>query len=82
MKLLREPQIEADGFTIDYKTKRDWVVTTTGGEEIMFKKYTGKCKGFNMGYQEPLELLQSVSKLDTVKGNYEGFTKKDVGKAI
>ena len=51
----------------------------------MFKKYTGKFKGFNfieMGSREALSLLQSVSKLDTVRVKYEGFTKKDVVKAI
>ena len=35
-----------------------------------------------MGSQEALAPLQSVSKLDTVRENYEGFTKKDVGKHI
>ena len=40
-------QLEADGFTIENNTKRDWVVTTPEIEEILFKKYTGKCKGFS-----------------------------------
>ena len=30
--LLSVTHLEADGFTIDYKTKRDWVVTTPEGE--------------------------------------------------
>ena len=32
--------------------------------------------------QEALALLQFVSKAETVRGNYEGFTKNDAGKAI
>ena len=61
--LLSVPQLEADGFTIDYNTNRDWVVTTPEGEEIVFKKDTGKCKVFTfivMDSQESLELLQYV----------------------
>ena len=58
--LLRLPHLEADGFTIDYNTKHDWVITTPEGEEIVFNKDTGKCKGFpfiDMDYQEALTLL-------------------------
>ena len=29
-----------------YNTKRDWVITTPDGEEIVFKKDAVKCKGF------------------------------------
>ena len=68
--LLSVPHLKANGFTIDYNTKRDWVVTTPEGEEIMFKKDTGKCERFifiDMDSQEVLALLQSVSKLDTVR---------------
>ena len=83
--LLIVPQIEAYGFTIDYNNKLDWVVTTPEGEEIVFKKDTGKCKGFTfieMDTHEALALLKSVSKVNTVRVNYEGFTKTYVGKAI
>ena len=68
--LLSVPHLEANVFTIDYKTKRDWVVTTPEGKEIMFKKDTGKCKRFifiEMDYQEVLTLLKSDSKVDTVR---------------
>ena len=75
---LSVPQLEADGFTINYHTKRNWVVTTPEGEEIALKKDTGECKGFTfieMDSQEALPLFQSVSKVKKVRGNYEGFTK-------
>ena len=83
--LLSVPQLEAYGFTFNYNTKCDLVVTTPEGGENMFKIDTGKFKGFpfiKMGSREALSLLQSVSKLDTVRVKYEGFTKKDVVKAI
>ena len=83
--LLSVPHIEADGFTIDYLKKRDWVVTTPESEEIVFKKDAGKCNGFpfiDMDCQEFLAIFQSVSKIETVKGKYEGFTKKNVVKSI
>ena len=35
-----------------------------------------------MNSQEALAVLQSVSIVDTVRGNYECFTKKYVGKSI
>ena len=61
--LLIVPQLEADGFNIDYNTKRDLFVTTHEGEQIVFKKDPGKCKGFpfiEMFYQEALALFRSV----------------------
>ena len=51
----------------------------------MFKKDNGRCKGFlfiEMYSQKSLALFQSVSKVETFRGNYEGFTKKDVVKTI
>ena len=82
--LIHVPHLEAHGFTIDYNTKRNLVVTTPEGEKFVLKKDTSKFKGITfieMGYQEALALFQSVSKLDTVRGNYEGFTKKDMVKS-
>ena len=40
-------------------------------------------KGFtfiDMVSQEALALLQSILKVETLRENYEGFTKKDAGK--
>ena len=79
--LLSVPQLKVDVFTINYNTNHDWVVTTPEGEQIMFKKDTGKCKVFpfiEMCSQEALEFFHYVSKVDTFRGDYEGFTKKDV----
>ena len=43
--LLSLPQLERDGFTIDYNTKKDWVLTTPEGQEIVFKRDTGVAEG-------------------------------------
>ena len=83
--LLSVPQLEANVFKVDY-SKNIWTVTTPEGHVIPFKKDTGKCCGFpyiEMGSLEALALLmQSVDKVETVRENYEGFTKRDVKKAL
>ena len=81
--LLRVLQLKADGFTINYNTERDQVLTTPEGEKIVFKKDTGKCKGFHfieMVSQEALAIC--FSKVETARGNNGGFSKKYVGKSI
>jgi len=55
------------------------------GHVIPFKKDTGKCRSFpyiEMGSLAVLALLQYVAKVETVQGNYKGFTKQDVKKAM
>ena len=37
-KILSVPHIKADGFTVDYKNKCDWVVTTPEGEKPCLRK--------------------------------------------
>ena len=79
--LLSVMQLASDFFIIDYKTKLDWVIKTPEGEQIVFKKDTGECKVshfIDMGSQEALELFQYDQKLETVRVNYEGFTKNYV----
>ena len=39
--LLSIPQLEEDGYVIDYNTRRDGVVTTPQGKSIVFKRDTG-----------------------------------------
>ena len=55
--LLSIPQLEKYGYTIDYNTKCDWVVTTPEVRFILFKKDTVICEGMpyldvrdNMGH--------------------------------
>ena len=77
VNLLSVPQLEADGFKVGYSNGL-WTVTTPEGHVIPFKKDTGKCRGFpyiEMGSLDALALLQSVEKIETVRDNYEGFTR-------
>ena len=41
--LLSIPQLERDGYEVDYNTKRDWVVIAPTGKRIVFKRDTGLC---------------------------------------
>ena len=36
VNLLSIPQLEMDGYFIDYNTKQDWAVTTPAGKVILF----------------------------------------------
>ena len=78
--LLSIPQLEEDGYVIDYNTKRDWIVTTPQGDEIRFKRDTGLCN--RMLYIDLRESRAGVIMLETLQKNFEGFTKKQVKKAI
>ena len=39
--LLSILQLEEDGYEVDYNSKRDWVVTSSEGAKVTFKKGTG-----------------------------------------
>ena len=39
------PQLERDGYEINYNTKHEWVVITPSVELIVFKRNTGVCAG-------------------------------------
>jgi hypothetical protein len=41
------PQLEEDGFTVNYQTGGKWIVSTPHGEEIIFHRETnGICRDF------------------------------------
>ena len=61
-----------------FLSKRDWVVTTPTGETIVFKKDTGLYKG--MPCFEKREHQDALGQ--TVQKNFEGFTRRQVKKAI
>ena len=62
--LLSIPQLEQDGYTIDYNTNRNWVVTTPQGKEIVFKRDTGLCD--RMPYIDLCESHEGVIMLEIV----------------
>ena len=78
--LLSIPMLENDGYEVDYNTKRDWVVTTPQGKKITFKRDTGLCD--RMPYIDLREHQEGVIMLETVRKNFEGYTKRQVKKAI
>ena len=43
--LLSIPQLEKDGYVVDYNTKRDWVVTTPSGKEFSLRETLGCVMG-------------------------------------
>ena len=74
--LLYIPQLEKDGYTIDYNTKRDWVVTTPEGKCLLFKKETGMCEG--MPYLDVRDNHEALVLLQTVREKFGLFTEHQV----
>ena len=63
--LLSIPQLEEDGYIIDYNAARNWEVTTPGGTGIVFKGDTGLCHC--MPYIDLREHREGVIMLETVR---------------
>ena len=78
--LLSIPQLEEDGYVIDYNTNRDWVVITPSGKRIVFQRDTGLCN--RMPYIDMREHQDGIDMVNTVRKNFEGFTRKQVEKAV
>jgi len=74
------PQLKKDGYTIDYNTKRDWVVTTPTGKCLLFKLDTGLCAG--MPYLDIRENHEALVLIQTVRKNFGKFTERQVNRAI
>eukprot|EP00957_Ditylum_brightwellii_P182512 13902758-Ditylum_brightwellii.AAC.1 len=64
VNLLSILQLEKDGYTIGYNTKRNWVVTMPSGECLLFKSDTGLWAGMPCldicENHEALVLIQTV----------------------
>lgn len=78
--LLSIPQLEEDGYVINYSTHGEWVVTTPQGKEIVFKRDTGLCN--RMPYIDMREHQGAFAMVQTVRDKFEGYTKRQVEKAI
>ena len=78
--ILSIPQLEKDGYTIDYNTKRDWVVTTPTGKYLLFKSDTDMCAG--MPYLDIRENHEALVLIQTVRDNFGKFTERQVDLAI
>ena len=78
--LLSIPQLEKDGYTIDYNTKRNWVVMMPSGKCLLFKADTGLCAG--MPYLDIRENRDKLVLIQTVCENFGKFTERQVNCAI
>ena len=78
--LLPIPQLEEEGYKIDYNTDRQWVVIAPNGKCITFKRDTGLCN--RMTYIDLRQKHERIAMLETVRANFKGYTKKQVEKAI
>ncbi len=76
--LLSIPQLEEDGFTVN-KSSQEWAIITPKGEKIVLKLGVGLCKG--MPYID-LRESHGFAMIKTVRGNYEGFAKREVQRDI
>ena len=78
--LLSIPQLEKDGYVIDYNTNRDWVVTIPEGKTILFHKDVSMCKG--MPYLDGSGNHDVFLMIQTFREKFSMFTEKQVEKAI
>ena len=78
--LLSIPQLEEDGYRIKYDTQGDWEVFTPEGKRIVFQRDTGVCK--RMPYLDLRKHKGGFALIETVRKNFEGFTKRQIKKAI
>ena len=80
VNLLSILQLEKDGYTVDYNSKRDWVVTTPAGKCLLFKPDTGMCAG--MPYLDICENHEALVLVQTVRDNFGKFTERQVQRAV
>ena len=74
------PQLEKDGYVVDYNTKWDWVVTTPSGKEIVVKRDTGICDG--VPCIDMREYQEAFAMIEMVRERFKCFTEKQVKDAI
>jgi hypothetical protein len=79
--LLSLPQLEDNGFYVEYHKGRKWVVTTPQGNEIVFKhKEEGICRGFT--YIDMQTCKGAIAMAQTIRQHYERFMNRKVQDAI
>ena len=78
--LLLIPFLEACGYTVDYNTAREWVVTTPEDKDIVFERDTGLCD--RMPYIDMRDHEDAVLMVQTVRKNFEGYIKREVKAAF
>ena len=69
--LISIPMLEADGCKVSMTTKKDWIVRTPAGKEIVFKRESGVYKG--MPYIDLREHMSGFALIETIEGNIDKF---------
>ena len=69
--LISIPMLEADGCEVSMNTKEDWIVRTPAGEEIVFKRDSGVCKG--MPYIDLHEHMHGFTLIETIEDTMNKF---------
>eukprot|EP00804_Cyclotella_cryptica_P009344 CCRYP_009005-RD/>CCRYP_009005-RD protein AED:0.36 eAED:0.36 QI:20/0.12/0.11/1/0/0/9/0/1019 len=81
--LLSVPQLEKDGYELEYSTASGWLVHTPAGNTIHFSMDIGMCGGmpFIDLAADPTTYLSrrdGVAMIQTVRKNFEGYTRRQV----
>ena len=64
--------LEKEGYNISYETGGTWIVTTSSGGNIHFKRRTRAYYG--MPYIDMIMNVKAVNILHTFRMNYKGYT--------
>ena len=79
--LLSIPALEEAGYKVESHTDKDWAVTSPQGRRTVFKRDTGVCR--RMPYIDLREHgEEGLAMIATVRKNFEGFTPKEIERAI
>ena len=80
--ILSVPQLERDGFEVEY-VKRKWSIVCPNGTVLSLKRDSGLCEGFPYLDMRDLKSdgVAMAQMVETVRGNVEGFTKRELAKA-
>ena len=74
--LLSIPQLEEDGYRVTCDTNTEWAVYTPSGTKIPFKRDKGLCN--RMPYVDMREQKEAFAMVETVRSNFEGYTKRQI----
>ena len=77
--LLSIPMLEEAGYIVLAHTKSDWVVTTTKGKKIVFKRDTGICN--RMPYIDLHKNMEGFAIIETIRKQFAGATNRYIEKA-
>ena len=71
-------QLEEDGYCVTYDTLKEWILITPQGKRIVFKRDTDLWN--RMPCTNIREHKEGFALVQTVRKNFEGYTKREVSK--